>query len=354
MNNILINRVFCSFCRKELVDLKEIDSGHHRNCMEEIDKFTDDFGIIRKIENELKIKLFIYTEWKENGEDHSFYGEGYVIDKDKKVIKLGLKNKNIDHIPDCVFDLVHLEELDASYNNIKNISPKIINLSKLKILDLYKNSIKKLPDNFKKLKSLIDLDIGYNSFTAFPIDIDNLNLEELTIGHINYPFPESLSLPKLRRLFISKLNYGSQIPNAIFSMKNLEILSISDLNHQIHSLPAQIKNLTNLKLLSLINFGEGHLRHIHNNICKLEKLETLKLSQNKINKLPQDITKLKNLIGLNLNSNNFEEFPQNLLKMDNLEYIMLKNNLINRLPENIEELCKSKHVDLSNNPRPLS
>ncbi|OLS20180.1 MAG: hypothetical protein HeimC3_41580 [Candidatus Heimdallarchaeota archaeon LC_3] len=70
MNKTIINRIFCTFCKKELEDSNEIVVGHHLYCKREIDNFVDEIDIIKDIQKELNIELTIFEE----GNERSYFG----------------------------------------------------------------------------------------------------------------------------------------------------------------------------------------------------------------------------------------------------------------------------------------
>ena len=116
---------------------------------------------------------------------------------------LRLLNRSLKEIPDSVFSLINLRELDLGIgwvaypsrhgaqkkfedqNQITTISPKIANLKNLEYLDLSSNDISILPKEFKELKSLSILSLSNNV---------KLNLDS-TIKILKM-------LPKLRRLVL--------------------------------------------------------------------------------------------------------------------------------------------------------
>lgn len=65
---------------------------------------------------------------------------------------LVLSNKELQEIPEFIFDIKSLKYLDISYNKLKNLSSSILRLSSLEELVLTNNQIKNLPDNITQLK----------------------------------------------------------------------------------------------------------------------------------------------------------------------------------------------------------
>jgi len=117
---------------------------------------------------------------------------------------LRLLNRSLKEIPDSVFSLINLRELDLGIgwvaypsrhgvkkkfedqNQITTISPKIGNLKNLECLDLSSNDITILPNELAELKSLSTLCLADN----FKLDLES------TIKIVK-------GLPKLRKLVLT-------------------------------------------------------------------------------------------------------------------------------------------------------
>jgi Leucine-rich repeat (LRR) protein len=94
-----------------------------------------------------------------------------------------------------------------------------------------------------------------------------------------------------------------KLPENVLSMRNLESLDISD-NNLTGALPAEIKNLQNLKILKANN---NNMTGVPAEIGQMSKLEILDLSNNQLTGLPYELGNLKNLKILNLSGNDYAE-----------------------------------------------
>lgn len=204
---------------------------------------------------------------------------------------------------------------------------------------------------------------------------------------------------KLRTLSISG-NLSGQLPAAIFKIATLQSLSILNYSGNPNlnfTLPANIGNLSNLKLLylnncitSIIPESIGNLSNLvslnlFNNslsgtipatICNLTKLKELELSQNQLtgsipteignlnqltyfqfakNKLtgnlPASISNLKKITSLSIESNQLSGvISSDILTCNNLTTINLANNKFSGvLPEIGDSLLKLNSLNISNN-----
>jgi Leucine-rich repeat (LRR) protein len=109
-------------------------------------------------------------------------------------------------------------------------------------------------------------------------------------------------------IFKSKdLNLSSQglkaIPSYVFSQTNLENLNISH-NSLSGTIPAEIRNLVNLKTL---NASNNLMSGVPAEIGQLKNLEFIDLSNNHITGLPYELGNLKNLKVLNLSGNKYSQ-----------------------------------------------
>lgn len=109
--------------------------------------------------------------------------------KNDKNSNLDLSNLGLQTIPESVFELTHLTELNLSnstqqnQNSIQTISEKIGQLKLLKTLNLRNNVLTTLPDSIIQLTHLEQLDLSNNRLAAFPQVILQLdNLKEINLS----------------------------------------------------------------------------------------------------------------------------------------------------------------------------
>ena len=95
-------------------------------------------------------------------------------------------------------------------------------------------------------------------------------------------------------------------------------------DNQLSTLPANLKNLTNLT--------------------------TLNLSHNKLTQFPEVVVTLINLTHLFVNDNQLSTLPANLKNLKKLEELELRNNKMKNLSKNIVDLNHLKKLSVAGNP----
>lgn len=157
-------------------------------------------------------------------------------------------------------------------------------------------------------------------------------------------------LENLRFLFVHKFENRinlddviETIPDSIYSMKNLNGLTIWNTTNFISD---DISKLENLRILDLT---QNQLEKIPNNICKLSKLERLYLNHNKLVDLPDELGQLENLVRLNICDNQLREIPKGIYQLQNLRDLEIRDNQIESISIEIQKLDKLTYLDISNN-----
>jgi hypothetical protein len=89
----------------------------------------------------------------------------------------------ITRIPESVYKLSNLKELDLGTTNISEISPRIKDLEKLETLNIGYNNIKRIPREIFELRHLTDLILPDE---LIPFKIKDLNLKSLKTLHVSY------------------------------------------------------------------------------------------------------------------------------------------------------------------------
>jgi hypothetical protein len=117
-------------------------------------------------------------------------------------------------------------------------------------------------------------------------------------------------------------------------------------NQQLNTIPSQIFNCYNLKVLLM---GNNQLTSIPVEISKLKNLEFLDLSNNKIGTLPEDIGKLANLKFLSLSGNQLGKLPEGISLLEKLEVLRLDNNNLFAIPKGFGNLNQLYYLNLEDN-----
>ena len=97
------------------------------------------------------------------------------ISNNANEIKLDLSNKDLTKVPEYIFSMKQLEELNLSNNQLTGAIPSQIGqLKNLKVLNLSHNLMTGLPAELGQLSQLTELDVSYNSLTGLPNELGNL------------------------------------------------------------------------------------------------------------------------------------------------------------------------------------
>jgi len=103
-----------------------------------------------------------------------------------KLENLHLPNYDIKEIPDIIFKITTLKNLDLSGNKIEKIPPSIGNLIQLEELNLANNNLKELPSEIYKLNNLKTLDLNNNSnLNANITKFGNSSIDNCKFNNIN-------------------------------------------------------------------------------------------------------------------------------------------------------------------------
>ena len=152
-------------------------------------------------------------------------------------------------LPNSIYSLINLRELDISYNQLTSLPDLIGNLKKLEVLYCDNNKLTNLPESIRHLSRLKDLNCGSNQFTDLPESICSLiGLQRLIVsGNQLTDFPESIRhLSGLEYLSCGS-NQFTDLPESICSLIGLKYLIMN--NNQLSSLPESIGSLSNLRIL---------------------------------------------------------------------------------------------------------
>ncbi len=100
------------------------------------------------------------------------------------VSSLDLSSQNLTKVPDYVFKMTNLEELNISNNKITGaIQSQINQLKKLKVLNASNNLMTGVPAEIGQLANLQILDLSNNKLTGLPYELSNLqNLKTFNIS----------------------------------------------------------------------------------------------------------------------------------------------------------------------------
>ncbi|MBT7609010.1 MAG: leucine-rich repeat domain-containing protein [Bacteriovoracaceae bacterium] len=162
----------------------------------------------------------------------------------------------------------------------------------------------------------------------------------------------------------------STFPSEVFGDTELTHLDI--ISEQLEVLPPLIKNLTNLKMLSL---NTQCLVALPDELSFLSKLEVLKVkntslsdisscnvpkqlktfifTNNKMTSIPPWIYTLKKLEHLDFTGNQITALEDEIINLSNLHRLILDRNNIVKVPLNLDKCEKLNHLSLDGNPLSL-
>lgn len=266
------------------------------------------------------------------------------------------------YIPESIFDLSNLKNLEISGFSDTILSKNINKLTKLEKIDV-SGSFKVLPDEIGDLKNLTTINIPSIKISKLPNAIGKLkNLKILKASFCELiKLPESIGdIEKLEYLDLG-FNKIEKLPKSIHKLINLKELNLN--NNNLSELPSSIGNLSSLELLELAN---NNLKAIPENIGKLKKLKTLLLHNsnysdrdhfkpdfsNNIRSLPPTIQKMTGLESLSCSLN--KEFDGGILKElmnmpQKFKMIDFSNCNITNLPKTGWSNLKTNRLNLSKN-----
>jgi len=107
----------------------------------------------------------------------------------------------------------------------------------------------------------------------------------------------------------------------------------------------KLKQLQKLKYLSFIYFD---FRKFPVELCSVRQLVGLTMCICLIDSLPEEIGNLTNLKVLMIRINNVKELPKGIVKLDSLEVIDLCNNRFRKIPKELSEIKNLRKIYLTN------
>lgn len=152
-------------------------------------------------------------------------------------------------------------------------------------------------------------------------------------------------------LICSPLSFG-QVADQVYKWDDLintdhrpdTIYHISMRKHDLHHLPVELYQYTNLVSLDL---SKNHIVELNDSITQLKKLERIDLERNKLDKFPLVFCRMPELKSINLGMNDVQNVPVCLEGIKKLENLYLYDNPITSLPKEISNIKSLKLLDLS-------
>lgn len=263
----------------------------------------------------------------------------------RPILSANVKEKELEEIPEIIFDLKDLQILDVSQNRIRRLPEALVGLRRLKRLALGSNNLTEIPDFIARLQSLNWLDFTHNHVHTVSDDIAFLpNLASLGASDCRLTsFPIGFCrLPNLRKLGVFN-NMITSLPAEIGNLVHLTKLDLS--GNALTSLPKEIGLLTELTWL---NLSKNMLESLPEEIGQLTKLKELGLSFNRLKRLP-DMSRLTDLSLLPVYNNELEVLDDWILEMTSLVKLDVSFNKLTRIPDCIFQLPKLTFINLRKN-----
>ncbi|GMF20038.1 unnamed protein product [Phytophthora lilii] len=249
------------------------------------------------------------------------------------------------HIPEIVFSMPHLTELNLKCNDISELPKEIDALVALQVLVLSKNKIAELPEGLTKLTKLRVLEVASNQLTALPEALGSMESLEVILANRNHiaRLPDSIGYCHKLRVLNVYNNALTEIRKPVSILAELVELNLS--NNQLTKLPDPLLRWKNLRRLLL---QVNHLERLPA-LDALCNLEVLQLQQNELKSLPS-MKNLVHLVKLDANSNNISALPPEIVHMTALAHLNLRRNQLKDIPSQLTRCLSLEILDLGANP----
>jgi len=188
-------------------------------------------------------------------------------------------------LPDVVFDLPNLLELNLSENEVVIHFDSIGGASKLEYLNVDDTGLISL-GGIQSAPALKLLHASKNKFTSFPVEITfltNLQLVYMSYNNFDTTVPNLSGLTQLSFFACKRCGFHGALPSWFGSFSNLQYLSLSGnkLSGGIPLTLAQTKTLTHLDLSDQAPRGGGFTGDVPS-FSTLQSLSALYLHKNKL------------------------------------------------------------------------
>ena len=308
---------------------------------EEDESISDTLTVIQPINKERIALIKIYKalngdNWSNNDNWCSNIPidewEGVYANGDMEVYRLWLSHDAYveGEIPECLGDLIYLDNISFEYTNVRGKLPERIgNLTNLKRITISNCKLEgTIPESIKECDQLEYIDISNNNFEGkIPESFFHCeNISRLMLNENKFSVFEINEMPtceKLVYISISDNNIHSNIPENLFLISSLESFYASN-NMITGEIPDTFSKALNLRVAELNNNKiEGNLP---SNISEKSKLSNLNLRNNNLRGgIPDCFFNLSNL--------DFLDIRMNDLDIAGLEYLEEERDFWNIYPQ---------------------
>ncbi len=289
----------------------------------------------------------------------------------EELVQLDLSYNVLMEIPSRISQLENLEELILLGNLIRELPKEICQLRRLRVIEMQKNHLERVDPLALTHGGLTHLDLSENYLEEIPpINCRSLEYCNLAYNSLKSPVDVSrlenvatldLSYNKISELVIGD-NLFSKCQELILSNNHLEeypVISESTNLIKLDLSDNQIQTIPRLSIKSLqqLNLGMNLLTEFASSDHHLPSLEYLNLQRNSLKRVSiVDQTKLRNLVlrgnqlsemqitGLpeltmvDISENNLTRIPGFVFELKTLTHLLAEDNIISRIPEEICEL----------------
>lgn len=278
-----------------------------------------------------------------------------------RVTNVGLSHEDSDGMmPEDIYALTQLVELDLSENAIQTVDDRIDQLTALQTLDLSFNSLEQnytpgasgspgLPTTINQLKMLEYLDVSHNQLKELPETIGELEkLANLFIGHNKLTaFPNGMSFDMWGKSLLAlnmKYNEMTALPDGLNSLTKLAELSMT--GNLITALPTNVTGMASLQVLDISN---NKLQVLPDSMADLDELVWLTVSYNELQEIPDAVGDMERLTALVANNNQIQVVTEDLGNLKNLYKVELQYNFLTTFPNVISDMDRLWYLDLNHN-----
>jgi internalin A len=223
--------------------------------------------------------------------------------------ELSLGGLGLQELPDALWDLERLQQLNVAYNELTTLPAELGRLTQLQRLSVMHNRLTALPAALWELIQLRDLNVSHNRLTSMPEMLSRLaRLQKLSVAH----------------------NELVLLPGALGQLTELQTLDVS--HNPLYALPEVLGQLTEITALDVSN---TNLRILPEVLGSLKQLQRLSAWGNQLSTLPETLSQLTQLRRLDLRSNDLESLPYLLRQLADLEQLYLHGNHNLGLPDEV-------------------
>ncbi|KAF8765201.1 leucine-rich repeat-containing protein 58-like [Argiope bruennichi] len=274
--------------------------------------------------------------------------EGYRFD-DKKISN---QNSNESRRDSSYLSLRNAEDM-SNWTHYPHTDEASMDLSYLNLdgMTLHQNLelLKPIEDNNSQKKDIHFLFLQHNRLDFIPANINkfwNLKHIDLSNNFLSEINEAIFELKQLNILIVRNNLLGDfSLPKKLGILEHLQELNLS--GNLFRTIPPEIVDLSNLKSLHM---GGNQLEELPRDIWRLEKLEVLYLGGNRLRDIPAEMGRLHQLRSLILCENQLQSLPSSISCLRRLRSLSLHKNQLTTLPPEIVTLKGLVELSLRDNP----